>query len=347
MKQILHIMVFVVSSFGLSTDLWGQRPCADTLVRVYDSVCEGETYHFNGRDLIRSGYYYDTLPRAVGDCDSVIILLLSVLEPPFSLPGSKVFCEPPAGHRIIVYDDGSGMYYRWSSTPFDSSLIGQEHLSDIYVSPKEPTTYDVYIDYREVPQCPNTGSIQLNPVEPVVAQMYVSPDHLSYDHLELSVEDYSIGTRGTHYGGWAGRKWFLNGVLQNDPWPRTTFAINPSLEGDSVEVRMVAFSPTCSDEVVKVVPFRRVALYFPNAFTPGVEPNALFQPQVQGILEYELWVYDRRGTLVFHSQEQTPWDGTHKGVPCPMGVYVYKCRYRDLETPAGFQDLAGTVTLLR
>lgn len=348
MKRLLYIMAFVVCSFCFASPVQAQTPCNDTLVRVFDSVCEGAEYDFNGRILTRSGFYYDTLPRVGTDCDSVIILHLAVLEYPYASPGSRVKCGDPAGHEIVVYDDGSSMFYRWSSSPFDSSLIGQEHLSHIFVSPTEPTAYEVYIDYREAPQCPSTGRIELFPVEPVVAQMYVSPDCLTYDNLELVVKDYSDVVHGYHYGGWGGRRWYLNGVQQETHGDNVIFPIKPWMEGDSVEVMMVAYSPSCSDTAVKVVPFRRVALYFPNAFTPGQPPNETFQPIVQGLLQYELWIYDRRGVLVFHTTDPNhAWDGTHNGRPCPSATYIYKCRYRDLETPAGFQSHSSTLTLLR
>ena len=347
MKRILCVAVFVVCSFCSGIPLWAQSPCSDTLVRVNDSVCEGMQYDFNGRILTSSGYYYDTLPRVGTECDSVVILQLSVLEYPFATPGSRIQCVPPAGYKFMVYDDGNGMFFHWTSTPMDSSLIGQEHLSNIFVTPKVPTVYEVDVDYRVTPQCPSSGRIELKPVKTVVAQMYVSPDHLSYDHLELEVEDYSISYRGMDNDFWCGRNWYLNDVKQQSADVHTVFPIKPWMEGDSVVVKMVAFTADCADSAIKVVPFRRVALYMPNAFTPGVEPNATFQPIVQGILQYELWIYDRRGTLVYHTTDQSPWDGTHNGRPCPAATYVYKCRYKDIDTPAGFQTLSGTLTLIR
>ncbi|MBQ2538930.1 MAG: gliding motility-associated C-terminal domain-containing protein [Bacteroidales bacterium] len=347
MKRILCVAVFVVCSFCSGIPLWAQSPCSDTLVRVNDSVCEGMQYDFNGRILTSSGYYYDTLPRVGTECDSVVILQLSVLEYPFATPGTRIQCVPPAGYKLMVYDDGNGMFFHWTSTPMDSSLIGQEHLSNIFVMPKVPTVYEVDVDYRVTPQCPSSGRIELKPVKTVVAQMYVSPDHLSYDHLELEVEDYSISYRGMDNDFWCGRNWYLNDVKQQSADVHTVFPIKPWMEGDSVVVKMVAFTADCADSAIKVVPFRRVALYMPNAFTPGVEPNATFQPVVQGILQYELWIYDRRGTLVYHTTDQSPWDGTHNGRPCPAATYVYKCRYKDIDTPAGFQTLSGTLTLIR
>lgn len=44
-----------------------------------DSICEGETYDFNGTTLTTTGVYYDTYPGRV-DCDSVVELSLYVHE---------------------------------------------------------------------------------------------------------------------------------------------------------------------------------------------------------------------------------------------------------------------------
>ena len=44
---------------------------------IYDTICEGTTYDFHGRNLTQAGTYSDTL-QTVNGCDSVIVLTLSV-----------------------------------------------------------------------------------------------------------------------------------------------------------------------------------------------------------------------------------------------------------------------------
>ena len=149
------------------------------------------------------------------------------------------------------------------------------------------------------------------------------------------------------WGGWGGRHWYINGVHQDVYNECVTFSAEPWWP-DTVEVLMEAFTPTCLDTVIKKIPFKKIALYFPNAFTPGREDNNLFLPVLLGVIDFEMWIYDRYGTLLFHSlSADTPWDGTYQGAPCPQGNYVYRCRYRDIYTPEGNQSLVGTVTLLR
>ena len=63
---------------------------------------------------------------------------------------------------------------------------------------------------------------------------------------------------------------------------------------------------------------------------------------------YEIWIYDRFGTLVYHSTDpNVGWDGTHNGTPCKQGAYVYNCRYSVLLSPNAYQRTTGTVTLIR
>lgn len=47
-------------------------------VNVFDTICHGLSYHFNGVDYNRSGLYIDTLQSRVTGCDSIVSLYLRV-----------------------------------------------------------------------------------------------------------------------------------------------------------------------------------------------------------------------------------------------------------------------------
>lgn len=96
----------------------------------------------------------------------------------------------------------------------------------------------------------------------------------------------------------------------------------------------------------------------PNAFTPstagpsggvgGVDLyNYVFLPQVKGVEEFNMQVYDRWGNLVFESNNQTiGWDGyDQNGRLMPAGVYVYKLTLRLSDQQRTTQ--VGDVTLIR
>jgi gliding motility-associated-like protein len=88
-------------------------------------------------------------------------------------------------------------------------------------------------------------------------------------------------------------------------------------------------------------------LYFPNAFTPnGDGKNDYFSPIGIYEKEFDLYIYSRWGTMIYHTQQQEPgWDGTYKGQPAPEGVYVFRAKtlgYKGEEIKK-----TGTVTLIR
>ena len=58
---------------------------------IYDTICEGTTYDFHGRDLTQAGTYSDTL-QTINGCDSVIVLTLSV-NPVATTPLSATICS--------------------------------------------------------------------------------------------------------------------------------------------------------------------------------------------------------------------------------------------------------------
>ena len=88
-------------------------------------------------------------------------------------------------------------------------------------------------------------------------------------------------------------------------------------------------------------------LYVPNAFTPdGDGINDFFEIKGEEIKEFELWIFNRWGELVYHTNEITDfWDGTYKGIPSQIDVFVWKIKYEDFQKKYG--TLVGHVSLLR
>ena len=98
---------------------------------------------------------------------------------------------------------------------------------------------------------------------------------------------------------------------------------------------------------VTVVP--DYAVFFPNAFTPQGNANALWQifGKKEAMKQIEVSVFDRIGEKVFESRDiNFTWDGSFKGKQAPQGVYTYMARIVWLNnyTEKLFE---GTITLLR
>lgn len=109
----------------------------------------------------------------------------------------------------------------------------------------------------------------------------------------------------------------------------------------------------CShDTVVTVEVLLAPAVYFPNAFIPDGVLNTHFKGQGIGVVEEELQVFDRWGTLIYsHKGTQREllsvqgWDGTYKGKPLHQGAYPFKAKVK-FYTGVEFEKY-GTVTLIR
>jgi gliding motility-associated-like protein len=87
-------------------------------------------------------------------------------------------------------------------------------------------------------------------------------------------------------------------------------------------------------------------IVMPNAFAPG-SANSIFKPIKRGQATLRHFrVYDRWGVIVFETTDiDAGWDGTYKGVPQPVGVYVYEVSA--VSSTGKVFSKTGNVTLLR
>ena len=67
-------------------------------------------------------------------------------------------------------------------------------------------------------------------------------------------------------------------------------------------------------------------LQIPNLITPDspTGTNQVFKVKYQSLTSFEMWVYNRWGTQLFHTKDPAHgWDGTQSGKPVPTGAYYY------------------------
>ncbi|MBK9421850.1 MAG: gliding motility-associated C-terminal domain-containing protein [Flavobacteriales bacterium] len=97
----------------------------------------------------------------------------------------------------------------------------------------------------------------------------------------------------------------------------------------------------------QVTVFFRGSLFVPNAFTPnGDGINEFFRAITREAKVLHLEVFNRWGELIFSTDDpEGAWDGTYKGVPSPIGVYVWQVSMT--ETNGDSRFARGHVTLLR
>ncbi|RNL55787.1 Ig-like domain-containing protein [Pedobacter jejuensis] len=88
-------------------------------------------------------------------------------------------------------------------------------------------------------------------------------------------------------------------------------------------------------------------LFIPNTFTPNADgKNDFVKVYGNEIDAVEFMVYTQWGELIYRSKEKdASWDGNYRGLPQPVGVYLYKCvvRFNDGEELTKH----GAINLLR
>jgi gliding motility-associated-like protein len=72
-------------------------------------------------------------------------------------------------------------------------------------------------------------------------------------------------------------------------------------------------------------------LYVPNCFTPDLDGiNDEFRAYGQGILQFEMNIFNRWGEQLYHSADlNESWDGKVNGNNAPAGTYIWIIHYTD------------------
>ena len=305
-----------------------------------DSFCHGYNYPFDGRLLTSSGTYYDTIFSPFPIPDTLRVLTLKELPlPQVELSGSFECADHPP---YTLQAHATVPYYSWSSSPDDPLLQEWQGNDTARANPQTDGIYYVTVDYREEGLCPVTDSIRLIPIHLPNARIDFWPDSLS--DIQRALTAYSRNNRYVDHWQWT--VWYDREVRLRD----TTQNLLLEMPEGTVDLRLalVVSNSHCADSDTVSVGILKSEIYFPNVFTPTLGTNHVFRPVYVNIYDFEIWIYDKRGDLVYHSTDiNEGWDGTHSGRLCTQAAYAYKCRYRRRGTSADHQIKIGTVTLLR
>ena len=300
-------------------------------LQLADTICQGDTYLFGGKQLTLTGTYADSL-LTLNQCDSVINLQLQVLDTIHFQLLTDYTCLSPA-HYLITADSSALWHYQWTSLPPDPFLTTQQHLSQIQVNPTLPTVYFLTVSHAGTARCAAVDSLYLQPIVPLHIDWEINKSSQQLEIINNSI-------------GFTSQSWFVNGQPTGNHTSRLVYYADS--ETDSVIVTLIISNDLCADTLTQTFSLLNSSIYFPNVFTPSADLNNRFAAIGHGILEYEIWIFDRQGVKIYHSTDMSEgWDGTANGIPCRQAAYVYLCRYRTAESPSGYQTAKGTVVLLR
>lgn len=329
-----------------------------------DTFCWHEIYHWRGQEAgdtaaehvyTTDHFYLDELlqthrfvhpdaPSVATTCDSVMAIRLTQMARPHLTLTDSIDCTD-LSYLLTMCTDMP--YMRWID---GTSGTTAEWTTVIEARPTETTTYTATVDYRQLPLCPLSESLTLRPVVVPTAVMKVNPATLSYEHTEFDAYDISVEAPGSIHPSdpeqWS-RSWFVDWLMQDEQsWHLHHNALP---DHDTLALALRVYNGQCYDTTVTLIPIQRIALFAPNIFTPLLEGNSRFVVVGQGVVEGELYVYDRDGMLVSHLTDYTEgWDGRDaSGAVCRQGSYVWKLVYRTVDYPTRRRTEVGTVILAR
>ena len=166
----------------------------------------------------------------------------------------------------------------------------------------------------------------------------VNRDFIDFDHPVVTLHDCSPDR---YSSTWV----FSDGYTLNGERARRQF-VHPLPDTVTVTLRSCNRYGCCADTTIGFRPLIR-SVWFPNVFIPDGEQNNRFGAVTScQVAEFELFVYNRWGLLVYHTTDILAlWDGTRDGVPLSQGAYAYRWYLKDVygDRWSG----TGTVTLLR
>ena len=303
----------------------------------YDTICHGESRSWRGLICDTTGLYTTVVHLDNNGCDSAYRLHLNVLENPQIASNIRHTCVGDAYYYLYLPDSFA---CSWTSIPANAPqpYFSEDSLGNpiLCIKPNSLATYILRYEAQDRFGCSSNDTLELTPVQDILARMEVSPTIITNSTQELNAKDFSLNADGRH--------WLIDGALQEEEGPELQTDV--TRVQDSLVLTLIAYNSSCQDTTSETIFVKRHSLFFPNVFTPAQHSNNLFQPITHGITEYEIWIYDRRGTMVFHSTDSChPWDGTTDGRPCPQGAYAYRVLYRTIEGDRLSEN--GTVTLLR
>jgi hypothetical protein len=228
---------------------------------------------------------------------------------------------------------------RWTSIPYDSSLVGTDGQSIVTVTPQVTTSYTV-LPMGDSRCIQNASEITIMVLPYPIPTIYTSRPAVELTNPSLHIEDRSPNSTSSHWT-------FSDGYTDEGPSIDHYFGTSD----DSVWIALHACNEDrcCADTAI-TLPVQVNVMWIPNTFTPNRESNSHFTFfTTLGITYYEIWIYNRQGLLVYHGTDiNQPWDGNDlNGNACPQGAYVYHYVYSCTQDPDRKHPGDGTVTLLR
>ena len=297
---------------------------------VCDSVCVWNGHYYDIAGLYSE--YYETGAM----CDSVAYLNLQQLYlPPHPSIEYDYDCR---SQQCQLHALGEGGYLHWLSVPYNPEIDGHEGDTVLVVTPDQMRTYRLYMAYTFDSLCGSDTVLRLPDISELVAEPKANRNVVGYENTLVRLSDDGHG--GTHFVWYAAGSEIGRSQQVDYDYP---------IQYDSVVVMLdVSNDYDCHDTATLTLYMEQNSLHVPNIITPALQTNNVFQVQGVSIMDGEIWIFNREGLLLWHTDNiNDTWDATRDGTPLPHGTYVYTIRYRRVPDPGVWLRKTGTVTVIR
>jgi len=219
----------------------------------------------------------------------------------------------------------NAMSYRWSPVKGLSDPLSLFPLA----TPAETTTYFLNVSNGV---CKDSASVLVNVLKKPVAN--AGPDKVIIGTQVATLDGQVTGSNLSYF-------WTPAIYISSDT------VLNPQVfpPFDTTYTLHVTSNDGCGEAIDNVAVKYYKEVYIPTAFTPNNDGlNDRWNiPALHALALAEVSIYNRYGQLIFYNKGYTKqWDGSFKGMPQPIGVYVYI-----IDLKNGLKKLHGTITLIR
>ncbi|MCO5259215.1 MAG: gliding motility-associated C-terminal domain-containing protein [Crocinitomicaceae bacterium] len=229
------------------------------------------------------------------------------------------------GEEVQLFATGA-TYYSW----YPTAGLSNSHTSSIHIIPTAPTLYTVI----------GVDTYGCSMMDSVFVDLYPKPFIAASSDQYLfegdTAEIYAItNNSGTIY--WSPSE-YLSCVMCNEAiaYPPTDYHYTVTIIDENgckaADDLWIYFKPL---------------IYVPNTFTPNGDGfNNFFMAKGGNISDFEMYLFDRWGQLIFTSDDiNIGWDGSYKGKMCQDGTYTWKIAYKDRQSNE--YKIVGHVNLIR
>ncbi|MES2679719.1 MAG: T9SS type B sorting domain-containing protein [Bacteroidota bacterium] len=283
-----------------------------------------------------AGIYTLTATNVYG-CSASITVAIAIDDLPYaSLSGIKGACIPFCSDFNLVPSVNSSIVS--ANLQFDGIPLPANSFTRCF---DRAGNHPVVATFTSQQGCVNTNSFVIQAYPLPVAGFEYSPqepvenvDEVFFTNTSKGYDPYSCN-------------WYMDDEKKHR-FDTKDFSHLFENTGTYVVALEVTNSFGCKDTVIqKVIIGEEFNLYVPSAFTPNEDGrNETFQPKGKGIVNYQLFVFDRWGEQLFKTTRfEEGWDGTFKGEVCKSDVYVWKIQAVDRAGKT--KNLYGHVTLYK